>query len=140
MKKAIQCFIGLGFILMLSGCAPKYTTEYSYVAPDTPAVKACVNQCRPSRTACRRMCVSGNKGCIQQAKDHAMARFHQYQADRQANGYPVDKTPDDFLNESSCFQSCGCEVDYRACFQLCGGHAVPHKVCVKFCDTREIDN
>lgn len=125
----------LSILIGLAGCGPMYETTYTYVAPSGAAGKRCVRQCTQSKQLCQRVCHRDENACMKRARRDARGQLKQYRHQRQRQGLPVEKNLNDFLDTSLCqSRNCGCDDDYRACFQMCGGELVPHRKCVAFCD------
>lgn len=122
-------------LIGLAGCGPMYETTYTYVAPSGAAGKRCVQQCTQSKQLCKRICHKDENACMIRAKKDARGQFRNYKERQQREGLPIEKNLNDFLDNDQCQRrDCGCEGDYRACFQMCGGELVPHRKCVAFCD------
>lgn len=116
----------LGLLLFVSGCGPRYKTQYTYQPPASPEGKNCMLQCDNIKQQCRtnedyryRACESENRvarleysNCISEKRDHCFDRS----------------------------QFCGsrnykrCDADYRICYQNCGGIVTSSLVCVSGCE------
>lgn len=133
MKKAF--LILMGFLLILTGCGPIYRTTYSYVPPANERGKMCVIQCQTSKKMCENLCEAKNSECTYRERDKAHFEYESYVRKQEMEHQPVLRDLDSFYNRSACSQfSCGCEEDYRSCYQLCGGQVVEHRECVAFCN------
>lgn len=119
----------VGVILGLTGCGPK---NYNLSPPTTVEGQQCVTECRQSKQACFDNCqataITGQteQTCLKQAQEQAKANYEEYVSVTMAEGNPISRTADSFFDQSSCKQAvCGsCEVEYRSCYQLCGGRLV----------------
>ena len=121
--------------LMLNACGPVYKTTYTYVPPHGSKGKMCTMQCQQSKSLCQRLCDSDYRNCATNARQDARFRYEEYLSERRAQGKTAEKTLDNFYSTYECErQSCGCNDDYRSCFQMCGGQVIPHQTCVAFCD------
>lgn len=80
-----------------------------------------------------------NNQCQQQAQQNAEFAYKAYKEKRQAEGKPIKKTVNDFLDPFSCSSNqnaptTDCEANFRDCFVSCGGQVIPHTQCVAFCN------
>lgn len=122
-------------LFALTACGPMYKTKYRYSPPKDGRGKMCVMQCNNSKKLCTRLCQNQNANCISRARDDARFRYEQYVSRRKAAGKPTERDLDSFYNPSVCsLQSCGCDSDYRACYEMCGGKVESYRECVAFCN------
>ena len=104
---------------VFAGCGPIYSTEYSYVPPESSEGKTCVFQCQNMKFQCDQMQEMRNDTCQERAE-----RQYYRCKDR---------------GEKDCYRSycaadySGCESQYRSCYQACGGMVQEKQVCVGFC-------
>lgn len=139
MAKIIRIyFIGL-LGLILAGCSAEgtlYNTSYNYLPPASVSGKMCILQCQQAKNSCERACHANNGDCEAQIRKQARYNYSEYVAKRRAMGKPIKKQVDDFYDASVCNENrpCGCDKDYQACYELCGGQISATKRCTIFCD------
>lgn len=127
MKNIMRGLVVFTAMLVLAGCVGRKVTHYTYIPPTAVEGQQCVKQCKQSRQTCKKLCNRGNGACMSQARAGAQKEFADYQRQRRAHNKPVDKTVNDFFEPNSCVsKECGCESDFSACYEMCGGQAVPH--------------
>lgn len=117
----------------LSGCARPYhhrtcNTEYDLVSPTTYEGKMCVMKCSNQRTQCRDDKEQQYKNCDHNNRLVAL-EFERCLASGATNCYSASAPP--------CEQPCSgtgpcadqCEIEYRHCYESCGGQVVSKEVC-----------
>jgi hypothetical protein len=118
--KYFNCFLCIFSIFILGGCAPMYTTEYSYTPPQSPMGMMCINNCESSMRNCRQIEDLKKSNC-------------EYRADleyRMCN----EKKDDIHCYRASCNANYeNCTSDYNRCYQGCGGSVFNSQKCVAFC-------
>lgn len=124
----VIALVVMSFILV--GCGSMFKTTYQHVPPTTAEGQKCVAQCAQSKRMCKRLCVS-DKQCRQQARKAAQQR---YEANKAANPQST-KTVADYINARECDaqDNCGCQEDYNACFEMCGGQLIAKRHCIANC-------
>lgn len=129
MKKSI---LFISFVFVLLGCA-HYQTNYAFKSPHSEEGQLCINECRTSKTVCQQQCLSQDPNCLRQVKAEARVEYDAYVGEHA--GQPIHRDFNAFYHPEKCAHSgCSCEVDYRACFELCGGQLIPYERCVSHCD------
>ena len=134
MKSLIRLVVFCAIALAITACGSVYKTTYHYQPPTDAKGQVCTVQCQQSKKLCQRLCNSSHGTCQKQANEQAQRSYAEYVAERQTNKQPIKKKQRDFVDTSACVQDeCECEDEYRSCFQLCGGKAIPQKTCVASC-------
>ncbi len=125
-KNITVVFLVLLFVVLLAGCGPVYRTEYSYQPPQDPQGRNCLMQCENMRMQCRtnedyrlRSCEDQNR-IARLEYDNCMAMKY-------------DRCRD---NSTYCGSSDyeRCDMDYRLCYQNCGGIISSREICVYGCE------
>lgn len=124
----------LTLITFLTGCAPIYRTQYTFVPPKTDIAKMCTAQCVQGKNTCEQMCRMNNENCLLRAQQDAEHQFEIYKNDQLRQGKEVKRDMNSFKHTYSCRSSCNCEPTYRSCYTSCGGQITQKQVCVAFCD------
>jgi hypothetical protein len=113
----------LGLSLFLVACGiQRRPQSYRLVPPSTAKGQNCLKHCHTVKMMCYKMCHSADPSCIERAQSQAKQRFEQYAKDTSQ----TPKTWHDFYHPNVCKdKACGCQTDYQACFQMCGGQLIP---------------
>ena len=110
-------------ILVLGGCAPKYRTTYTYIEPQDPQVKSCIESCEAKRAACRETCAAAFQKCKVKAdaigKKNYERKLQQYYHDLELytarlRRYQLER--DLFYGSGFCYGGYGCGPFYRPIF------------------------
>ncbi|WP_339862906.1 hypothetical protein [Paremcibacter congregatus] len=145
MKLPLKFCLVLAGLLGLSACGgPRYQTVYDYTPPTDGQGRMCLNQCLDSKTYCERsgqqVQLEQKKVCLTEESARADAEFHHYMREMKQAGEKIEKDYYDFYRDYSCNRYDGrrsdpsCEVNYRACYQNCGGEVRAQTFCVANCD------
>lgn len=124
-----QAFVVLTLIMVLlfAGCSSTSTTVYSYSPPTSPDGRICVDECKQSQNTCTQLCSKESPQCIYEAQQKAQKEHQAYATSQQMAGKPVSLTPESFYDDTHCAHTgCGCEHQYKICYQLCGTRTVVH--------------
>ncbi len=121
--------IGIALIvLFMVGCSSnKSTTVYSYSAPTSPDGQVCVDECKESKNRCDTLCTVASPQCLAKEQQQARNDFSVYEHEQQAAGQPVTQSLLSFYHPEKCDHTgCGCEENYKVCYQLCGTRTEVH--------------
>lgn len=114
-------------LFIISGCTHSPVTTYSYSPPTSADGRACVDECDQSKATCKNMCNIADPQCVANAQQKARVNYQNYVNQQTAAGQPVSQTLVSFYNPDQCAHSgCGCESEYKVCYQLCGTRTVIH--------------
>lgn len=116
---------------LISGCSTGPSTQYTYSAPTSADGKACVDECEQSKAICTRLCKKTDPECLANAKERAQLEFQQYVDEQAKMQSPVRKAVQSFYHPELCNHTgCGCESEYKVCYQLCGTRTESHNAIV----------
>ena len=135
--RAIFYVFSLIVVLGTAACGPVYETSYRFTPPPTVEGRACANQCLERKNTCMARCVSSEQSCREVQRLHAENAYLKYERERKAQGQPVKKTQDEFLNYGMCLnQDCTeqCKESHRICHSNCGGNVIEDRRCTAFCE------
>ncbi len=138
LKLKLLCGLGIS-VACLTACGPMYQTNYTFTPPSTWRGRQCINHCLQRRGFCRSQCSQHNQLCRAQADVLGAVRYSDYMHNHHPyrdgkHHYYQTRSISDFSNYSACHSDCGCEADYKVCYQNCGGTVTAHTVCVANCD------
>ena len=134
MKSLMRLLALCSLTVAIVACGPVYKTTYTYQPPADPNGQRCTVQCDQSKASCTHLCRVSYDNCSEKSMKAARKKYNAYVAERRAANQKVDKKLHHFLDDSNCIRTdCDCEEEYRSCFQLCGGKAIPQKTCVASC-------
>ncbi len=110
--------------LFLGGCATTTGPKtYLYQPPTDTEGQKCILACKQSRALCKNTCNPGAKQCLLDAKKE----HEQYVEKREVMGLTAPQTLKQFVQAKQCSpKQCGCDTDYRSCYELCGGAVEPN--------------
>jgi hypothetical protein len=128
-----RTFIVFAMLFGLSGCGPIYSIHYDFYSPHSWQGRQCANDCLANKTTCNMQCAANYQNCLNAARLTALPSYLAYVDERKKAGKEIDRTLADFADYSGCYQSCGCEENYRQCFTNCGGKVIEQRQCVAFC-------
>lgn len=115
----------MSFIGIMSGCSSAPTTVYNYSPPTSPDGRVCVDECQQAKNTCTQLCSKESPQCIYEAQQKAQKEQQAYAISQQMAGKPVSLTPESFYDDTHCAHTgCGCENQYKVCYQLCGTRTV----------------
>lgn len=116
------------FILFLTGCGPIYDTRYHYTPPQDPQGMNCIFQCDNMKMQCEQLEMMRYENCMNRAKleqDRCLDNIRRQNREPKKNECPLIH---------SCSQDTErCDVQYRICYQNCGGQVHAEQVCVFNC-------
>lgn len=119
--------LALAIFLMVGCSANPSSTVYSYSAPTSPDGQACVDECTHSKVNCNEQCTVAAPQCLAQEQEKARYDFKKYAEVQSASGQPVSQPLLSFYHPENCAHSgCGCEANYKVCYQLCGTRTEMH--------------
>jgi len=122
-------------LLSLSGCQTVTTSALEYSPPALDRGQECVIQCQNVREQCNKSCSESTKQCLQQKQTEALDNLTRYKKRMQTAPQLPERDFNSFYNTLQCdTPKCRCEVNYRACYQLCGGQVTERSVCLEHCD------
>lgn len=120
----------IAMALLVSSCGPIYETNYRYTPPADPLSRPCVSQCLSDKGQCRNIAELKNENanlrCERDARDDYERCLGNAKGEQGKNS----------CNRRSCSSTAdfgSCEVDYRTCFQSCGGVIDTERVCTFNC-------
>lgn len=115
----LSMLIILAILAYLSvGCSPIYNTEYSLTPPSSSEGRMCVRNCNRDRASCEKSVEARLDSCQRRTEQECEGR---QDCDKLSNSCGVEDYD-------------SCEVQYRSCYQSCGGTVKSEKVCVMGCD------
>ncbi len=116
--------------LVVMSCGPIYETNYRYTPPADPLSRPCISQCLADKSQCRHIAElkadNATLRCERDARDDYERCLGNAKGDQGKSS----------CNRRSCGSSADtgiCEVDYRSCFQSCGGVIDEERVCTFNC-------
>lgn len=125
--RAIQI---LWMALLLASCGPIYETNYRYTPPADPLSRPCISQCLADKSQCR--------NTAELKAENSRLRCERDSRDdyERCLGSAKGEQGRASCNRRSCDQDAHfgmCEVDYRTCFQSCGGIVDEERLCTFNC-------
>ncbi len=125
--RAIQILL---LTMVLAACGPIYETNYRYTPPSDPLSRPCISQCLADQSQCHN--VAELKAENSRLRCERDAREDYERCLGNASGEQGRAS----CNRRSCNQEpnlSACGVDYRTCFQSCGGVVDEQRVCTFNC-------
>lgn len=125
----------LFLLFSLSGCQKVMISALEYSPPAQDKGKECLVQCQNVRDQCSLSCNESINACLTQKRTEALDNLTRYQTRVSADPELPERDFNSFYNTLQCdTPMCRCEVNYRACYQLCGGQVKERSVCLEHCD------
>ena len=119
-------------VLLMAGCASQSNTVYSYSPPTSPEGLACVDECNHSKAICSDQCAVAAPQCLAREQEQARHDFNKYAEEQTVSGQPVSQPLLSFYHPENCAHTgCGCEENYKVCYQLCGTRTEIHSPVVE---------
>ncbi|NKB46862.1 MAG: hypothetical protein GKR77_03665 [Legionellales bacterium] len=114
-----------GLMCLLVGCANNYKGAYDFIPPSSESGQTCVANCEVAKVHCEKVCQKDNGECLTRMAEQAQADYEDYLAMQREAGEPVTRNKASFSDNRVCYRrGCDCQIEYRECFQLCGGQLV----------------
>jgi hypothetical protein len=131
-------FVLLVFLAVLSACAAPAERHFSYMPPETPGGRLCVNQCSQANTYCHESCDLNSRQCVMKVQTQAMQDYDQYTREQFQAGAPIEFHPHDFERMTPCAdgkKECmeNCESQFTSCYKTCGGKVDATTSCQFMC-------
>ena len=128
--KGIVFAIFFGAGLALTGCGPVYQTDYSFTPPKTDSGRSCTYHCETVKQQCRQ---------IEELRVDRCEDQNRWESQRCEDELYRKKGRDSKWYECGSTQSCtadyeGCDSQYRACYESCGGRVDARTYCVSNCE------
>jgi hypothetical protein len=123
----IKILLFVGVMVVLIGCSPRYSTNYTYVRPATEQGQLCASQC----DAARLQCLQNEQLKKQNCETEKRLKRAEYDLCVEKNGAKKCTYPMAVFcgaDKKSCLQS------YNICYANCGGVVTGERVCVSNCD------
>ncbi len=120
---------GLFFLLLLSACGPQFKTRYTYTPPHSEDGAGCVNNCETIKRLCIERENSNQRECEQRSQDevHDCESHTRWSEGREPKWYECS-------GEVCTSTLEGCDEEYRACYENCGGTVKAITECVANCE------
>lgn len=122
--------LGVGMVVFLSGCGPRYVIKNQYIPPVSSASQICLNSCSQIRQSCQNTCQQNYQYCLDNAYVKAKAveideqrayeiAYSHYRMDRMQYEHAMHRWQIDYYDYSrdlSHYQSkCERDKDSMAC-------------------------
>lgn len=112
---------------LMSACNNAPSTVYSYSSPTTPDGRACVDECKQSLATCKQLCTAVDPQCVAEGHEKAREAYQDYLRGQNVTQELPTQTLASFYNPEECAHTgCGCESEYKVCYQLCGTRTEVH--------------
>lgn len=119
---------------LIASCGPIMQTNYQFTPPKSESGRNCIVHCDSSKNTCEQLEQMKYELCEQRAEqEYYNCQRWEAAADRQSGTKRK-------WYEGSCYRdSCssnieGCAINYRICYQNCGGQVISETICVSNCD------
>lgn len=115
--------------LMIVSCGPQFRTDYVFEPPQSQSGINCTLQCEPNRDQCLQIVELEYERC--EINSQRSIEYCEYNIrltkNRSSKWYECS-------GDSCSRDTEHCEVNYRSCFQSCGGKVNAVTLCVANCD------
>jgi len=120
--KKLSLLIFALLTMLLSSCNKYYTTEYTYIPPESNQDRDCIIACRHKMESCEKSANKSYQECLRAAQKSSMFN---YEID--LDNKDIHKAENAYYKPMQC-QSVNntCVTEYNNCYRSCGGIVEPN--------------
>lgn len=126
----LRSLVILCIVTLLYGCGPNYKTMYHYVPPHDSKALDCTEDCARKQRFCYCQCGKKLDECENGLYDpQKRDRYAHADSDRKQTALSCEQHFNNCNNE--------CDLNFRLCYNTCGGTVVIENRCIHNCDGAE---